>query len=764
MQYHTRMRGSVTSMLLLGAMAVACRSTAIDQAVRRDPSQGPPATIVDLPWSESPADRASLAARGLFERGQQRQALDMLEGVLAGQPRHADACRLRQDILRERGRRGVLWYEAERALEKDPNDGLYLYLFGRLVSDQDRKRQSFWRAAEVSPQLLWPWLGLAHTLRGPDPANSLANYERLYAAAGSHPLVGIAYAAMLREREQYDAAIPIYTSLQQDARVPGVGDLGLAQSWLAQNDRSKAWGALLAALRQRPFDAGVQGLLVGWLHAGASDEQVGQVFDALREDPERMRVFGAGDGALALAELLKRVNQPLAVRSLLEEEKVGPRSPVLRRLQRRVLLGLGEVDAFLELVRADVPEHVVLAEPNELRNRWLSLLRGPWSGPNALASADQGVELLERLRDVGWLDEVELAASWALRRWPEAAPRIQSLCDEARRELAFESGVRRLLYRGGENATASIETVLERMQELSVRLLGRDVVGKPTIYSVPMVGQMLDPFTGSLAEHLDCYNRHFVLGCRAGGAVEGMLVMRLSLSELPWSADLELPGRCFEVIGIDRDLRSVTSDLAGVALLNHFLIDFDSVREWARAVAERRRIAAEDGNALLTDPLPQGAGEDPVDVAWRLAVLSPVQDTDLESAVLDTIRHHERQHLKDSSHYLPIVSNLWRGLGLLLQFGLSPSAIEAEMERRAELASLAVSPHTELVLAHIADFLSEPGVRSPHHRGFGALGRELAAELQVLGLSPLASSPSRWHAVAPELVRQAARRLLDRLP
>jgi hypothetical protein len=68
------------------------------------------------------------------------------------------------------------------------------------------------------------------------------------------------------------------------------------------------------------------------------------------------------------------------------------------------------------------------------------------------------------------------------------------------------------------------------------------------------------------------------------------------------------------------------------------------------------------------------------------------------------------------------------------------------------------------VLAHIADFLGDPSASSPHHRGFSALGRELTAELQGAGLSPLASSPSRWHTVKPELVQKAARRLLDRLP
>jgi len=76
--------------------------------------------------------------------------------------------------------------------------------------------------------------------------------------------------------------------------------------------------------------------------------------------------------------------------------------------------------------------------------------------------------------------------------------------------------------------------------------------------------------------------------------------------------------------------------------------------------------------------------------------------------VLDMIRAHERRHLVDSFHYMPIEQHLLRGAGLLLQFGISPGAIEAEMERRAELAALALSPHTELVLAHIVDFYGDP--------------------------------------------------------
>ena len=750
------MLGRLLRVLLL-AMAPSCASL---------PSGLPPPRVYGMPGIEQASDRLLQAARECRDRGQVRAALQHIESVLVESPNHVDALRQRQDLLRERGRTGVVMRQAEDALAARPDDGTAHYLFGRLVADPSRKLRAFQRATQLAPDLVWPWLGLAHTLLRVDAKQALAIYSKLYQASGEHALVAVAFAAALREEDQLDAAGVIYRRLLADAGSVGVAELGTAHVALGRGDRGRAWSSALAALRARPFDPGLQALLLGWIESGASDEQVAQLLDVLREEPSRMREFARGEGLSALALLLQRGGQLQALRSLLDGA-AGVRQPGLRRLQRRLLLGLSDVVAFLATVREDVPDAVVGAEPNLLRARWHGLLHGPWHEGDPLSSLTQSVALVASLRDVGWLAEGELLAEAALRRFP-AAPEIEALRDEMRREIAFEAGVRRLLYQGyQERDTADLTTVVERLRQLSLRVLLQDVVGEPPRFSAPLVGEMLDPFTGPLAAHFDRYNKHFVLGRRSGGIAEGLLLTRLSMAELQPSAPLPLPSRCFEVVGIDRDVRSLGGvlggDLAGVALLNHFVIDFDAVRDWAASVAERRQIAAEDGNVLLTDPPPRDPGELPFDVAWRLALLSPVQDSELDCAVLETIRQHERQHLVDSFRYLPVENNLWRNLGLVLSFALSPSAIEAEMERRAELAALAVSPHTELVLAHIADFLGGAVAGSPHHAGFGQLAQELTGELILLGESPANAAPSGWHRVARQRVQLAAQRLLQQL-
>lgn len=724
----------------------------------------PPEQVVGMPWSEAASDQAAMRARLLIDRGELREALALLEQVLAEVPEHVDARRLRQDVLRDRGRRGLLVAEAERAVLGAPADAIAHYLRGRVVLDPEEKRRCFDRSVALAPDSVWPWLGLAHALRDDDPERAVRVYERLFQASGRHPLVGIALAATLREQRQFAGARRVYGWLRDDPRSAAIATLGLAQVAASEDRRAEAFEALLDSLRARPFDGGGKAMALGFLEAGAAPDQLAALLDLLREDPVRWREFAHGDGGLVLALLLQRSGRPLAALQALTAPATRPPTPTVRRLERRLLLANGDVAGFVQKLADFVPRHVVDDERNQVRGRWLRLVTGPWCAVGWQASEAGATELLAALRDAGLLVEAELLAECWLRRWP-GHPELQALCDEVRRELAFEGGLRRLLYRGYQNDdTASLAVVVQRVRDLSLRVFGRDVVGVPDTFHAPLVGEMLDPFVGGLAAHLARYNRHLVLGRRAGGVAEGLLMTRLAVQELPEAKGLHLQGRCLEVVGCDREITSLGGvlggDLAGVALLNHFLIDHDAVRDWARTVLLRRQVAREDGAALLADPLPSAPGDDPLDVAWRLALTAPVDDRDLDAAVLDMIRIHERQHLVDAFYYLPIEANLWRGLGLLFSFGFSPGAVEAEMERRAELAALALSPHTELVLAHVADFLAEPGGPAPHHTGFAWLAKDVAAALQRLGVAAEVTEPARWHELPMATVRQAAREVL----
>ncbi|MFK7741622.1 MAG: hypothetical protein AB8H80_14985 [Planctomycetota bacterium] len=731
---------------------------------------GPPAAVEGLPWGEAPVDRLCWSARRAVERGEPERALVQLATILRERPDCVDAQRLRQDVLRTRGRRGRVWNEALARRRERPEDGEAAYLLARVDVDAKRKLAGFEQAAVELPGTVWPWLGLAHTLRLTDRQRALQIYEGLFAASGQHPLVGVAYAASLRSAERWDAAALVYATMRGDRRVSGVAELGLAQVALARDQRGPGWAALLEALRRRPFDPGVQAMLRAWVESSATPDQQQQVLDVLREDGARMRTFAASaGGATMLAALLQRSGQTSAARSVLEARLAERATPDVRRELRRCLLALGDVDGFLARLRADVPRHVVDDERNQLRTRWLALLDGPFAAGDALQSAAQAEALLEALRDVGLLVELERVAALAIARFPGVAGSLAKLQDEARRELAFEAALRRLLYRGyQEGDTADLAEVVERIRKLSQRVLGSDVVGEPKQFYAPLVGEMLDPFGPGLCAHLARYNRHLVLGRRADGTAEALVATRLSVCELPPEEFLELPGRCYEVVGFERAIRPLGgvlgSDLAGVALLNHYLIDHDAVVDWALGLAARRSIARADGEALLRDELPEEAGMDPFDAAWRLTLQSPVADEDLEAAVLAMIRTHERRHLVDSFHYLPIEANLWRGVGLLASFAASPASIEAEMERRAELAALALSEHTELVLAHIVDFYGDPPLPSPHHRGFTQLLEELSAELERLGVAPDLAIPSRWHLLAMQQLRTAAKNLLQDLP
>jgi tetratricopeptide (TPR) repeat protein len=726
-----------------------------------------PTEFKDLPWGEDAIGRSLVVARQLHERGRSRDALAPILQVLSEQPGNVDAQRLRQDILRSRGRTGLLRAEVAGRLERDPGDAVAHYLLGRLLPDSNEKLDEFKAATALQPDSMWPWLGLAFALRERRDPAALDIYAQLFAATNHHPIVAVAYAAALRDAGQFEPALRIFEQLRHNPDVPGTGELGVAQTLVAMDKRRESWGAMLLATRLRPFDPGLHHLLREWLRAGLPDEQIEQVFDILRENPARLQEFVTGDGGAVLLQLLQRMQQPFAARALLTGIGVSPRSPALTHAYRRLLLATGDVAGYLVELQQEVPAALLADETNQVRGIWRQLFDGPWCHGDPLADGATAVSLCRALAAVGQLAEVEQVAELAALRLPASRLELEAVRDEVRAEIAFESAVRRIVYQGYVQANGvDLDRTLLALREMSRTLLGRDVVGEVRRFSLSLIGEMIDPFATGLCQHLARYNKHLVLGCRSGGTVEGLLLSRVSVRELPADADLPLPGRCFEVIGFGRELRSLTGvaggDLAGVALLNHYVIDLDAVREWAAGVADRRSVVAEDGNVLLTDPQPERVGPlDALDAAWRLAVLSPVQDSELDAAVLATIRAHERTHLCDSFFFLPVVDNLWRGLSLVFRLGLSGLAIEGEMEKRAELGALATSTHTELVLAHIADFLGEADV-SPHARGFRDLATEVGRELIARGHTAAEVAPCRWHRLPMADVRAAAKALLAR--
>ncbi|MCK5944865.1 MAG: hypothetical protein KAI24_22950, partial [Planctomycetes bacterium] len=137
---------------LLAILLAACH--AVDPGL-------PPAAVRGMPWGEGPADRLAWTARQAVERGQSKQALVTAETILLQQPHHVDAHRLRQDVMRQRGRRGRLLAEARKRVTERPDDGHAHYLLARISEDPERKLAGFRRAAELAPESVWPWLGLA---------------------------------------------------------------------------------------------------------------------------------------------------------------------------------------------------------------------------------------------------------------------------------------------------------------------------------------------------------------------------------------------------------------------------------------------------------------------------------------------------------------------------------------------------------------------------------------------------------------------------
>ncbi len=734
-----------------------------------------PDTLTDIPWSGVAGDQAVLEARRLYDLGQGGAAMAMLDMALIDHPRHVDGHRLRQDLLRAQGRVARVRSEAQARLKSWGGDPRALYLYGRIAKGSEDKLAAFREVTATDPALFWGWLGLAYSLRTESLEQSLTVYRGLYEASGQHPIAARGYASVLRADKQYDKALQIYQALRTDQTLRGVGDIGMAETYLASGRNREAWRHIMLALEFRGYDPGVRQLIAQVLTKGMPPSEQSRVLDILKERPERLRQFANSGGQRILSTLLERSGDiPGAIDTL--QAVPDPKHYGVARRLRRLRLASGDLRGYLRDFEAAMPQALIRDERNQVRSRWLALFEGPWATSGTLSDPlsrlDWSLQVVQALSATGQLLEAEMTATLALQRHPDADLRqrdaLRKARDEARKEQAFEHAMRRVLYLGyTREDPEDLQVVLGHLRRISLEIFDVDVVGQPEFFQIPMVGTMVDSVGPGLGTHLAKYNKHLVLGQRAGGAAEGLMLTILSKTDLKASAELPVATRCWRVVGEHREIQSLHGvlggDLAGIALLNHYVIDFDAVRDWARTLRQRRDLAGRYG--LLEDPIPapdpsiEGDAMDPLDVHWRLSALSPLEDSQLLMSVLEMISWHERAHLVDSFHFLPPESNLWRVLGLLFSHGFSALAIEAEMEGKAEHAALCWSEHTELVLAHIASFLATEAPGSPHALGFRRLAEALqtafAADPELVKYAAVRD----WHQLPMHRVRQIARQL-----
>lgn len=289
----------------------------------------------------------------------------------------------------------------------------------------------------------------------------------------------------------------------------------------------------------------------------------------------------------------------------------------------------------------------------------------------------------------------------------------------------------------------------------TVLVPGPTFTGRDQVMGVGTAGETVP----GLAELLDRLGRAALIGDVVGQRPDGTLLRRLAHGVVSGTR-LGVP---FEGMVIWCEGTEVSGGLArlgglvsGAALHEGYWIDVESERRrlarWrdleARflapgAEAELASLLALPGLELGGDPavselarLERSRLAPPLGAADRLrltmlaerrAAGAPTVSLD---ELLEVVAVHEEGHLLDRTRFLPLGANLWGVLGLGLRAGLSPGAIERELERRAQLVALCELEDPRFALVDLLDAAEIPRASAgAHARAYSQLLGEFLVEL-----------------------------------
>jgi hypothetical protein len=159
---------------------------------------------------------------------------------------------------------------------------------------------------------------------------------------------------------------------------------------------------------------------------------------------------------------------------------------------------------------------------------------------------------------------------------------------------------------------------------------------------------------------------------------------------------------------------------------------------------------------------------EPLDVArWLEQPSRDAPDGRHFERLLEAVSIHERQHIADFRAFTS--AGAAGRLALLLQGGLLPGPVRAEVERRAQLRALREAEDPRLPLAHAASYLPVEGDAhaDPHAAGYAALMAEFVRRLDAadwpggrppreLGLDPGRVLLQQLHRLEPDVIRAIA--------
>jgi hypothetical protein len=441
---------------------------------------------------------------------------------------------------------------------------------------------------------------------------------------------------------------------------------------------------------------------------------------ALAELDERWRAHEAGGNAelLALQALLAERAGRLddAERHARAALHLGASPVAVERLLRGLLARRGDFAGSVAYLLAAVPPES-FAEPGNLRrDAWAEVRRAVAGAPDASAAPGRLVALARALHGLGALEEARAVAGHARSR-PEAAALEERLSAALAFEAALvegvEAGYRRaatrddpgtlgdLLSRIGASARATLPP--DEAARLSDVRTGRK--------GMPLLGEWLDHSVDApapLVAHFRAHGKHLVLGQRRGQPPEAVL---LSLASLERAREIRTRGRVLRhdvAVGYDRAARSYLDfrgdDLAGACLFDGVWLDADSCRATDHALrASLARDPPPTGPRRLA---PDGAGGvrslgDGACVARRLAARWAARRPGDPWGTFRTLASHEMGHVVELKELLPVETHLPAALSLAMGVGLSPSRMEMELERRAQLAAVAESSEPDLALSEL---------------------------------------------------------------